>query len=119
MRNVETVGLPVGMSIVAVDEPGAGGANHHYQIRIEDATSITEVADIMFQDGPVGEAGFNGATQEALLGIVIDRLESFQSGDYRCRENALAITKIEEALHWLDSRTRKRQARGVEGTSAK
>jgi hypothetical protein len=47
--------------------------------------------------------------------ICIDRLRSFQSGDFKCRENALALTKLEEALHWLNHRTRDRQSRGVEG----
>jgi hypothetical protein len=49
--------------------------------------------------------------------MCIDRLQSFQSGDFACRENALALTKLEEALHWLDHRTKDRQRRGVEGTS--
>lgn len=34
-----------------------------------------------------------------------------------CRENSLAITKLEEALHWLEARTKNRKAAGVEGTS--
>jgi len=46
-------------------------------------------------------------------------LRSFQAGPYACRENALALTKIEEAMHWLNHRTAERQARGVEGTSEK
>lgn len=41
------------------------------------------------------------ASQEILLAIVIDRLRSFQSGPFSSRENALALTKCEEALHWL------------------
>ena len=36
-------------------------------------------------------------------------------GDFACRENALALTKVEEALHWLNHRTADRQRRGVEG----
>lgn len=57
------------------------------------------------------------ADLEALLAVVIDRLRGFQSGPYGCRENAVALTKIEEATMWLQKRTRDRMARGVEGTN--
>ncbi len=49
--------------------------------------------------------------------IVIDRLRWFQAGPFACRENALALTKIEEALHWLRYRTAERKARKFEGTN--
>ena len=74
---------------------------------------------ISFQNGPISEAGVNGVSNEALLAIVIDRLEGFQRGQYSCRENALALTKLQEAMHWLHHRTRERMARGVEGTMQK
>jgi hypothetical protein len=54
---------------------------------------------------------------DPLIAIVIDRLRGFQSGPFSCRENALALTKMEEALHWLNARTRDRMERGVEGKS--
>jgi hypothetical protein len=37
-------------------------------------------------------------------------------GTYACKENACALTHLEEALMWLQKRTRDRMARGVEGT---
>lgn len=37
----------------------------------------------------------------------------------RCRENSMAITKLEEALLWLRKRTMGREQRGVEGTHIK
>lgn len=110
--------------ITVMDEPGAGGANHHYMVTLPDWTRAPDgsdakgVWDIQFQNGPIGTAGVNGLTHEALLAIVADRLRSFQAGQYACRENALALTKIEEAQHWLQSRTKGRMARGVEGTHA-
>ncbi|MCC6800437.1 MAG: hypothetical protein IT325_09980 [Anaerolineae bacterium] len=73
-------------------------------------------ARILFQNGPIAEAGVNGVTHEALIAIVIDRLQAFQKGPFACRENALALTKLEEAQHWLHHRTRARMARQVEGT---
>ncbi len=100
------------LEITVLDEPGAGGANHEYMVEAPKGLTCR----ISFQNGPIAEAGVNGVTQEALLAIVIDRLRSFQAGTFACRENALALTKIEEAQHWLLHRTRKRMERGVEGT---
>jgi hypothetical protein len=65
------------------------------------------------------EAGVNGISNEVLLTIVEDRLKGFQSGPYACRENALALTHVQDAMHWLHHRTRERVQRGVEGTSEK
>jgi hypothetical protein len=72
---------------------------------------------VKFQKGPIKEFGVNGCQQKDLLAIVLHRLQGFQSSNYACRENALAITKIEEAMHWLNHRTAERRARGVQGTS--
>jgi hypothetical protein len=77
---------------------------------------MRQVQEIHFQEGPIAEVGTNGLTHESLLAIVIDRLQAFQKGPFACRENALALTKIEEAMHWLHHRTAARVARGVEGT---
>ena len=77
------------------------------------------VGQIHFQEGPIKEAGINGVTNEDLIAMVISRLEGFQNSDFRCRENALAITKLEEALLWLRKRTIGRENRGVEGTHNK
>lgn len=104
------------IKISVVDEPGSGGANHQYLIRWKNDRDQTEPrCFIGFQNGPILEEGVNGITQEALLAIVIDRLRGFQSGPFQCRENAIALTHCEEALMWLQKRTRDRLARGVEG----
>lgn len=108
------------LKIEVTDEPGPGGANHAYQVSgfdVQGAPAGSGYLNIDFQKGPINEAGVNGLTQEVLLEIVIDRLRSFQAGPYACRENAIALTKIEEAQHWLLSRTRARMARNVEGRS--
>lgn len=108
------------LAITVTDEPGAGGANHAYAIRWTNERDQTEPRCFVgFQNGPIKEAGVNGVTQEALLAIVIDRLRSFQAGPYSCRENAIALTHCEDALMWLQRRTRARIARGVEGTHQK
>lgn len=104
----------IGISVL--DQPGAGGANHHYAVDVDGSENGL---DVRFQNGPIAENGVNGVTQEVLLAIVIDRLRCFQAGPFACRENAIALTKTEEALHWLQSRTRERMARNVEGTHQK
>lgn len=100
------------LTIQVEDQPGAGGANHEYRVVLPDGSNCL----LCFQNGPIAEAGVNGITQEVLLAIVADRLRSFQAGKFSCRENALALTKIEEAMHWLHSRTLARMQRGIEGT---
>lgn len=101
------------ISILVVDEEGPGGANHVYDCHLPDTPHPTRIS---FQNGPINEVGVNGLTHEALLAIVIDRMQAFQRGPYSCRENALALTKLEEAQMWLLQRTRARMARNVEGT---
>ena len=121
MRTVE-IGSQNFTKVEVVDEPGQGGACHEYYISrsdIGDNDVAGEFGHVHFQNGPVKEAGINGCHQEDLLAIVIDRLQHFQKGDFACRENALALTKLEEATHWLNHRTAARVARGIEGTNVK
>lgn len=116
------------LEIQVLDDAGHGGASHKYAVygwhsksnAANDSTCNDETKClILFQNGPIGEVGINGITQEALLAIVEDRLKCFQAGPYACRENALALTHLQEAMHWLHHRTRERLARGVEGTHEK
>lgn len=121
----------VQLKIEVTDEPGAGGANHRYEITGFDSKTNPSSVDpqgfkssysrelILFQNGAIKEAGVNGVTQKALLAIVIDRLRSFQAGPFSCRENAFALTHCEDALSWLQKRTVARIKRGVEGTTQK
>lgn len=102
------------IEICVMDEPGAGGAHHHYAV---DVDGTENGLDVHFQNGPIAEAGVNGVTQEVLLAIVIDRLRCFQAGPFACKENANALTNAEESLRWLKSRTKARMERGVEGRS--
>jgi hypothetical protein len=103
------------LNVTVMDEPSHGGANHAYEISgFDDGQKVL----IGFQNGPIAEHGVNGLTHEVLLAIVIDRLRAFQAGAFACRENALALTKLEESQHWLLHRTRARMNRGVEGTNA-
>lgn len=75
---------------------------------------------ITWQNGPLGRGeerlAPNGAFVEGVIQAALQRLEHYQETKFKCRENSLAITKLKEALHWLESRTAKREARQVEGT---
>ena len=109
--------------ILILDNKGPGNANHVYQVRAvepnEDPYLPSVFADIKFQKGLVKEVGVNGLHNEDLIAIVIDRLEGFQSGEFKCKENANAIDLLTAALYRLGDRTADRKERGVEGTSEK
>lgn len=91
-------------------------APHHFKVKNVENGNI--VGEIDFQEGPIKENGVNGVNNEDLIAMVIARLKGFQNGEYSCRENAIAITKLEECLMWLRKRTNDRIARNVEGTSS-
>lgn len=99
------------LKIQVMDEPGPGGAHHQYLI-----TMPRRAYRVDFQNGPIKEAGVNGITHEALLAILIDRLECFQAGEYANDYNAAALKHLQLAQRELFDRTREREARGVEGT---
>lgn len=92
-------GLNEAIEIIAVDKPGSGGACHQYKVRVpmidpveshvvENSRRSRSYCDINFQNGPIGESGLNGISNESLLAVVEDRLKGFQSGPFSCRENA-------------------------------
>jgi hypothetical protein len=101
------------LTVTVVDEPGPGGAHHHYVIDTLDGKALGEVK---FQKGPLKESRVNGVTHEALLAIVADRLVSFQKGPFACIENEQALANVQKALSILHGRTLSRANRGVEGT---
>ena len=75
--------------------------------------------DIAWQNGVLGVRDLrNGAFVEDVIAAAVQRIEYYNSTKFTCRENSLAITHLQEALHWLQHRTRDREDRGVEGTHA-
>ena len=58
----------------------------------------------------------NGAFVEDIIAAAADRILHYQTGDFFCEENAVAVVKLSEALAALHSRTEGRIARRVEGT---
>ena len=97
-------------------------APHHFKVfmvnnEIQGQNPPKLLAEINFQEGPIKENGINGIANEDLIAMVICRLEGFQKSEFKSRDNACAITKLEEALLWLRKRTLNRVNRKVEGTS--
>ena len=126
-------GLNEALKIEVLDDPGIGNGCHHYHIttvetpppiggwmqpgdlqKAEDMLRV--VTDIRFQKGPIQEVGINGISNESLLAIVEDRLACFQTGQFACHENMLALRRLRECMTWLKKRTMRRMQRGVEGT---
>ncbi len=113
------------LAIAVMDQPGAGGASHHYHItgfNTETNASCpfqkrhgqpARHATILFQNGPIQSSGVNGITHEVLIAILIDRLRSFQAGPYACDENAQALISLVNAQLALHSRTQRRQSEGT------
>lgn len=97
-------------------DPNAGNGTHKYVASIDGHI----IATIQFQHGPRNVEGSTpGLTSTALLAMLIDHLDGFQDGPYRCRENAVALTHLETAQLWMEKRTRDRAKRGVLGVNAK
>lgn len=56
----------------------------------------------------------DGTTNEEVLEMLIDRI-SYLQAKFPCKENACCITHLQEALMWLEKRTKDRVKRNVEG----
>jgi hypothetical protein len=113
------------LTVAATDTPGSGGAHHRYVIggfsneNNPSKFTVDEPAShvvILFQNGAINEVGVNGVTHEALIAILVDRLEGFQRVPYAHDDNAIAHGHLMAAQAALQRRTRERMARGVEGT---
>lgn len=115
--------------VYRIDGPGAGGACHEYLVikagtfdpTVEGPRHEGDVVGVIkFQHGPRNvEDSVHGVLDTDLLEMVRDRLIDFNKGEYATRENALAITHIEEALLWMNKRVEDRFERGVLGTMNK
>lgn len=62
------------------------------------------------------EVTLEGTTTEAIVGILIDRMQYLQE-KVPCEENKSVLQGLFKARDWLDKRTKNRQERGVEGTN--
>ena len=99
----------------APDEKNGSGT-HKYVMNLDGEL----VGFAQFQHGPRNAEGSEpGITAQALTAVLIDHFQSFQSGPYSCRENALVITHLQEAQNWMLRRAVDRKKRGVLGVLKK
>ena len=111
------------VEVKTADLRASDNAHHAYKIEVfqvsnfptDKENSPVETCFLNFQNGGLKEVGANGITDQALLAIVLDRVRSFNEGQFRCRENSIVITKLEEAMLWLEKRANDRARRNVEG----
>lgn len=68
------------------------------------------------QNGPIKEVGLNGCQVMDVIAVAKHIVEELNK-KFPCRENAMVITKLDEALLWDMKRTKDRESRKVEGTS--
>jgi hypothetical protein len=108
-------------TVIVLDDKGNGGAHHKYTIESYDnEDELYRVTDIYFQDGARKlPTSIHGVLDSDLLEIVRHRLQCFQQGEFATRENAIALTHIEEALLWMNKRVEDRIERNVLGTNQK
>ena len=82
--------------------------------------------EITWQNGPLGRGKKrkkpNGAFVEDVIDAAKQRIDFYQTaqdGKFACKENEEALGHLKQALAVLDLRTKKREAREVEGTHEK
>lgn len=60
-----------------------------------------------------------GFFTETLIQVCKEYLESVNKGEMATRETSIVITKLDEALMWINKRAEDRKLRGVQGTYQK
>lgn len=115
-------GLNESIRITVLDEPGPGGACHLYRLELKspstrkpDETGINPNVTLRFQNGPRYDLKMEDG--EALLAVLIHRMNGFATGPFACDENTDALEYLKLAATALAARTKARLARGVEGTN--
>ena len=83
---------------------------HNFIYVRNDVNSIS----FTIQNGPIKEHGVNGCQVDTLIEAAKLIVEGLNK-QFPCRENALVITKLEEALLWSMKRKLDREKRNVEG----
>lgn len=111
--------------LLAGDEVKVGGEMMRFVSRTDESSSIICVRnnagsniDVNANSADVSIVALktinDGTTNEEVLEMLIDRMNSLNK-KFPCRENSIAITKMDEALLWLNKRTADRTKRNVEG----
>lgn len=85
---------------------------------VEDTIGVAPTVSFTIQSDPISEVGINGVQALDILKYTKCLFQSLNDA-FPCRENSLSITKIEEAIHWQEARTKDRLRRNVEGKNKK
>lgn len=80
----------------------------------EDVKGLSPIVSFTIQSDPIGEVGVNGCQAADMIEYVKCLFQSLNDV-FPCRENALTIEELEQAIKWQEARTRDRERRKVEG----
>ena len=78
----------------------------------------TNAITFKIQSGAIKEKGVNGCQVDHIILVVTEIIRGLNV-KFPCKENENAIQNLHSAYGWLDTRTKEREDRGVEGTSQK
>jgi hypothetical protein len=115
LEGIEEIG---GYKVVR-DKPTDMSRDDFDKMRDELPININEKMNCIsfkLQNGPIKEVGINGCQVDTLIETAKIIIEKFNA-EFPSRENAVVITKLDEALLWLMKRKIDREKRGVEGKS--
>lgn len=104
--------------VIDVVKEGATYLIPTYKITNEGVENGTGANIIFCKGNKTDESIFRqeGVFTETLISVAKTYLESVNKGELATRETAMAITKLDEALMWIDKRTQDRILRGVQNT---
>ena len=110
-HHVKGYAFNIEISAVPVDRYGMASYTYNLTKSYDGKSGYQFIKDLNFQIGDPRVFGVNGVTNEALLAIMIHRLQGFQNNPAtNCSENQEAINHMELAMEALYSRTHRLQA---------
>ena len=110
-HHVEGYGYNINIKAVPVERYGLPSYTYQLTKDYTDKSWYQYIKELSFQVGDPKVYGVNGVTNEALLAIMIHRLQGFQNNSStNCSENQEAINHMELAMEALHSRTLRIQA---------
>jgi len=111
LKDIKEIG---GFKVIRQDEVEVNPDCAHNHFILIDDTHNGIAFEI--QNGPIKEHGVNGCQVDTLIHAAKTIIEGLNK-KFPCRENSVAITKLDESIMWLEKRTKDREKRNVEGTS--
>lgn len=112
------LGLNDLVTIYADDpDPNAGNSSHVYSFVMTEDGITQEVGKLQFQHGPRHEeTSVSGILDSAVLEVLIDRYQGFQSSQYACVENEEVLDLLFKAKAKIRERAQRRSDQGTLGT---